>query len=84
MLYRINAFRWRLAKWIAPSPIIAKPSTTGSAILVADSRYPNTYGWVVPKTLDITIKGESFVPALDQWALGTVLPSRSGTITGTV
>jgi hypothetical protein len=84
MLYYINRLRWRLARFIAPDPILAGPVGEGQVyILIRDEQDGVTYAWVAAKTFDLNV--ETQIPALgDDLALGNWMPSTGGTFSGTV
>ena len=85
MTRRIRRLRWRLARLIAPAPILAAPHA-GTAILLREhgSEDVERTVWLHPKTLDIAMK--STVPPFAQdgeYVLYNKL-TRTGTITGTI
>jgi hypothetical protein len=77
----IHGLRWRIAKLVAPVPIIAKPDREGPAILLSgDGPYQ---AWLFPKTLDVQMDIVPFKPRENE--LWSYTPHKStGTITGTI
>ena len=71
-MYRFNRLRWRIARWIAPAPIIAAPLDPGPAILMRDADHPEFVAWITPTTLEIQMHS-----SIGPLRLG-------GTITGTI
>ena len=84
----IRRIRWRIARLIAPLPIIAAPPDPGPAILLRENGSRAFVAWVTPKTLDITT--EHVLSPIEKYGNSSETflyngPSRQrGVITGTI
>lgn len=81
----LNVLRWRIARLIAPDPILAAPLGEGTAyLLLMPEQGDGTelYAWVGVKTLNLKIK-QDVQPLGDEFGLANWQPP-SGTFSGTV
>ena len=78
------SLRWRIARLIAPAPIIARPLGDGKAFLLFQPDHDSDWlMWVEASTF--TLSMETAIPAMgDSLALSNWMPSTKGTFSGTV
>lgn len=78
----LNLFRWRLARLIAPSPIVAAPTGDEKAFIFLRPS-ATTSAWIAPRSMTINMETP---PIPDTTGLATLGPStvERGTFSGTL
>jgi hypothetical protein len=79
--WRINELRWRLARVIAPSPIVAAPRGDEGAFLYL--REGRTAAWIAAASLDLNVES-GLSPIGDEFGRVTMGGNHYGTFSGTV
>ena len=77
----MTGLRWRLARMLAPEPIIAAPEGDGAFIL---ARRGQTLLWIRAATLTLNLGAEVPITVFGDPSKRYVPPTRIGTFEGTV